>query len=604
MVQNVNFEIREILSDIIKNIGDVDNARNFRDQNLEIEITDDLENNFFAWNQNLLAEKKILLANLKTDKKTSSKTDLKNHRSCADMALLYLLFHDSKIMQQYCYVEGIEKRLFDNFEKARLLLNISKTYIGIAKNIFNKINQDIAELQDDSDLLALLILKDHFNKHNLKSAITSLKEFEQKLEINLVNKIKQLADKSNNQQDFAKLSKEIIELFLQPKQLNDQENSTKNQNYDLKSDAENFNLKLQNLAINRSKQKELKSGKKSSVLTEIKIEEIKKTDDIGAKKLESEDDNYQEKIEFIDNYKIFSNKFDEVVFPAKLLTKNELESLRAQLDIKLRQLNIISQRLILKLKKKLLAKKYLPLKYSQSEGILNRKKLTQIILKPSLPDIWQNFKLHDYQDAIVAILIDNSGSMRGSPIIMSAMASEIIAATLEKFAIKSEILGFTTCDWRGGKSKKLWESLGSKKNPGRLNDLRHIVYKSATQNFKKSKINLGLMLKDGILKENIDSEALLWARSRLMQYKQSRKILMVISDGAPIDDATTSNNDNDNILTDHLVKVISKIEKQSKIELVGIGIGHDVGQFYKNSIVIKNPDELGDVMIEKITNLL
>jgi cobaltochelatase CobT len=260
--------------------------------------------------------------------------------------------------------------------------------------------------------------------------------------------------------------------------------------------------------------------------------------------------------------------------------------------------------LILKLKKKLLAKKYLPLEYSQSEGVLNRKKLTQIILEPSSPDIWQNFKLHDYQDAIVAILIDNSGSMRGSPIIMSALASEIIAATLEKFSIKSEILGFTTSDWRGGKSRKLWESLGSKGNPGRLNDLRHIVYKSANQNFKKSKINLGLMLKDGILKENIDSEALLWAKSRLMQCKQTRKILIVISDGAPIDDSTTTNNNNENILTDHLSKVISKIEKQSKIELVGIGIGHDVGQFYKNSIVIKNPDELGDVMIEKITKLL
>ena len=447
-------------------------------------------------------------------------------------------------------------------------------------------------------------LKDIFNDWKYALTSSKVRDFEQKLDANLVNKINQLAAKSDDQESFAKLSQEIIELFLRPKDIDNKESGAKNQNQGLKLDSDNFDLKQDSQAIADNNKKELKTGKKKATLAEIEIKEIKVSDEAGAKKIISKDLEDRKKIEFVDGYKIFSNKFDEIVFPAKLLTKSELESLRLGLDMKLQTLNIISKRLILKLKKKLLAKKYLPLEYSQSEGVLNRKKLTQMILEPSSPDIWQNFKLHDYQDAIVAILIDNSGSMRGSPITMSALASEIIAATLEKFSIKSEILGFTTCDWRGGKSRKLWESLGSKSNPGRLNDLRHIVYKSANQNFKKSKINLGLMLKDGILKENIDSEALLWAKSRLMQSKQTRKILIVISDGAPIDDSTTTNNDNENILTDHLSKVISKIEKQSKIELVGIGIGHDVGQFYKNSIVIKNPDELGDVMIEKITKLL
>jgi cobaltochelatase CobT len=603
----VNPEFKDILFNTIKNISDVSNnpnIKNYCGKNLEIEIVDYIENNFFSWNQNLISDNKILLANLKSDKQTSLKIDLKNHRQCCDMALLYLLFHDPKIMQQNYYVDDAKQKLFDNFEKTRLLLNIAKQYLGITKNIFSKINDDIVDCQDDLDLIALLPLKDIFN--DWKYALTSLKvrDFEQKLDANLVNKINQLAAKSDDQESFAKLSQEIIELFLRPKDIDNKESGAKNQNQGLKLDSDNFDLKQDSQAIVDDNKKELKTGKKKAVLAEIEIKEIKLSDEAGTKKIESQDLEDIKKIEFVDGYKIFSNKFDEIVFPAKLLTKSELESLRLGLDMKLQTLNIISKRLILKLKKKLLAKKYLPLEYSQSEGVLNRKKLTQMILEPSSPDIWQNFKLHDYQDAIVAILIDNSGSMRGSPITMSALASEIIAATLEKFSIKSEILGFTTCDWRGGKSRKLWESLGSKSNPGRLNDLRHIVYKSANQNFKKSKINLGLMLKDGILKENIDSEALLWAKSRLMQSKQTRKILIVISDGAPIDDSTTTNNDNENILTDHLSKVISKIEKQSKIELVGIGIGHDVGQFYKNSIVIKNPDELGDVMIEKITKLL
>ena len=608
----IDSEFKNILLNTIKTISSDSkscNIKNYFEQNLEIEITDNLENNFFSWNQNLIDDQKILLAGLKPDEEISLKKDLKNYRPCADMALLYLLFCDPEIMRQNCYHEDLKQRLFDNFEKTRLLLSVARQYYGITKNIFNKINEDVLSCKDNFDLITLLPLADNFDDLNYKYLSSKLKDFEQELDINLANKIRQLADKSSNQEEFAKLSREIIELFFEQKTPDNQESAAKNQNQGLKLDAKNFNLKQENKAIIDSKEKKSETSSKKSSLPETEIEEIKKNDDAGIKKLESEDLTYQEKIEFKDGYKVFSNKFDEVIFPAKLLSREELELLGSQLDTKLQKLSVISKRLILKLKKKLLARKYLPLEYSQSEGILNRKKLTQIILKPSSAEIWQNFKLHDYQDAIVAILIDNSGSMRGSPIVMSALASGIIAATLEKFAIKSEILGFTTCDWRGGRSKKLWESTGGIKNPGRLNDLRHIVYKSASQNFKKSKINLGLMLKDGILKENIDSEALLWAKSRLMQHKQARKILMVISDGAPIDDSTTTNNDDENILTSHLSKIISKIEKQSKIEsakieLVGIGIGHDVGQFYKNSIVIKNPDELGDVMIEKITKLL
>ncbi len=427
----VNPEFKDILFNTIKNISDVSNnpnIKNYCGKNLEIEIVDNIENNFFSWNQNLINGNKILLANLKSDKKTSLKIDLKNHRQCCDMALLYLLFHDPKIMQQNYYVDDAKQKLFDNFEKTRLLLNIAKQYLGITKNIFSKINDDIFDCQDDLDLIALLPLKDIFNDWKYALTSSKVRDFEQKLDANLVNKINQLAAKSDDQESFAKLSQEIIELFLRPKDIDNKESGAKNQNQGLKLDSDNFDLKQDSQAIADNNKKELKTGKKKATLAEIEIKEIKVSDEAGAKKIISKDLEDRKKIEFVDGYKIFSNKFDEIVFPAKLLTKSELESLRLGLDMKLQTLNIISKRLILKLKKKLLAKKYLPLEYSQSEGVLNRKKLTQMILEPSSPDIWQNFKLHDYQDAIVAILIDNSGSMRGTPIVMSAMAAEAPSA--------------------------------------------------------------------------------------------------------------------------------------------------------------------------------
>lgn len=591
----VNPEIKNILSRTIKAIS------SNNDDDFEIEISDCLINNFFTWDENLINGKKILLPNLKSK---SAKKEIKEYRPAADMALLYLLFCNNEIIKQNSYSEELKQKFLINFEKTRLLLNVSKQYLGIAKNIYSKINDDIVSCQNDFDLIPLLPLKDHFNIESCHFLFSKLQVIESKLGLALAAKISKLANYSSDQERYLKASKKIIDLLLPEKIANHQQLNTNNQNDGLKSDNESSNFNQENLAEGSLKKKELKSGKEKTISPQIEIKEIKISDEIGHQISKDQDFNYQEKIEFIDGYKVFTNRFDEIIFPAKLFAKDELELLRLQLNTKLENLNTISKKLVLKLKRKLLAKKSLPLEYSQSHGILNRKKLTSIILKPYATDIWQNYKVHDYKDAIVTILIDNSGSMRGLPIVMSALASEIIAATLEKFAIKSEILGFTTSNWRGGESKKLWENLNRPKNPGRLNDLRHIVYKSANQNFKKSKTNLGLMLKDGFLKENIDSEALLWAKSRLMQYQQSRKILIVISDGAPIDDATTANNDNDKILTDHLLKVISKIEKQSKIELVGIGIGHDVTEFYRNSIVIKNLDELGDVMIEKISDLL
>ena len=301
-------------------------------------------------------------------------------------------------------------------------------------------------------------------------------------------------------------------------------------------------------------------------------------------------------------YKIFNSSFDEVIYPAKYLGKPELDLLLSQLMAKIATLKTVSNKISLKFKQKLLSKKNNILEYQQL-GVLNRKKLTQIVLNPHLENIFINQKNHDYQNTTITLLLDNSGSMRGMPIVISAMSCQIIATILERFGVKTEIIGFTTVDWKGGKVKKLWEMSGRPSEPGRLNQLRHIIYKHSKQSFKKAKINLGLMLKEGLLKENIDGEALLFAKARLMQQSEKRKILVVISDGNPVDDSTNSANGYD-ILSWHLQKVIWQIEKQQKIEVIGIGIGHDLQRFYQNSITIDNLEDLGNVLIAKISDAL
>ena len=236
------------------------------------------------------------------------------------------------------------------------------------------------------------------------------------------------------------------------------------------------------------------------------------------------------------------------------------------------------------------------------EGILDTSKLTRIITNSNNSLSYKKEKEIKFEDTTVTLLIDNSGSMRGKPIMVAALTTDMIATTLEKCKIKVEILGFTTKAWKGGKTREHWLKNGKERNPGRLNDLRHIIYKSADQNSKKSKINLGLMLKEGLLKENIDGEALLWATSRMSKRPESRKILIVISDGAPVDDSTLSVN-NSNYLEKHLKSTILSIEERSNIELLAIGIGHNVGQYYSKAITIHDVEELGGIMFEKIDSL-
>lgn len=301
-------------------------------------------------------------------------------------------------------------------------------------------------------------------------------------------------------------------------------------------------------------------------------------------------------------YQVYTRKYDEIVMAHELSAPDELQRLRMQLDAKLMQFSGVTSRLAARLQRLLMARRLRHWEFEQEEGMIDAARLPQVIISPDYPYYYKIERDTDFRDTVVTLLLDNSGSMRGRPITVAALSADILARTLERCGVKVEILGFTTRDWKGGSSRKQWVADGSPPQPGRLNDLRHIIYKSADQRWMRGRRNLGLMLKDGILKENIDGEAILWAHERLMNRPEDRKILMVISDGAPVDDSTLSVN-NGAYLDTHLREVINHVENRSPVELLAIGIGHDVTRYYNRAVTLTDVNELSDTMVRELTAL-
>ncbi|SMH53045.1 cobaltochelatase subunit CobT [Azospirillum agricola] len=301
-------------------------------------------------------------------------------------------------------------------------------------------------------------------------------------------------------------------------------------------------------------------------------------------------------------YKAFTTRFDEVVDAADLCDPAELERLRHLLDQQLQHLQGVISKLANRLQRRLMAKQQRSWSFDLEEGILDAARLARVVANPVLPLSFKKEKETDFRDTVVSLLIDNSGSMRGRPISIAAISADILARTLERCAVKVEVLGFTTRAWKGGQAREHWVASGKPAHPGRLNDLRHIVYKSADMPWRRARKNLGLMLREGILKENIDGEALQWAYTRLLGRPEQRRILMVISDGAPVDDSTLSVNAG-NYLERHLRQVIEQIETRSPVELVAIGIGHDVTRYYRRAVTIVDAEQLGGTMMNKLAEL-
>ena len=301
-------------------------------------------------------------------------------------------------------------------------------------------------------------------------------------------------------------------------------------------------------------------------------------------------------------YKVFCRDFDEVVDADNLCSSEELKRLRDRLDQLIDPSKSVIAKLANRLQRLLLAQQRRSWEFDKEEGILDSSKLHKIITDPLTPLSFKTEKETSFKDTVLTMLVDSSGSMRGRSMTTAAISADIIGSTLDKCNIKTEILGFTTKHWKGGDSRKLWVECGKPSSPGRLNDLRHIIFKPADLAWRRAKKNLGLMLREGLLKENVDGEALLWASSRLIKRPEQRKILMVISDGAPVDDSTLSTNST-SYLDNHLKQVISEIENKTELELIAIGIGHDVTKYYKKAVTIHRAEELGNVMLEQLTDL-
>ena len=301
-------------------------------------------------------------------------------------------------------------------------------------------------------------------------------------------------------------------------------------------------------------------------------------------------------------YRAFTAEFDEVVEADVLCDADELTRLRSLLDQQLAHLQSVISRLANRLQRRLLAKQARAWEFDLDEGMLDTARLTRVVTNPTYPLSYKREKETEFRDTVVTLLIDNSGSMRGRPITVAAMSADILARTLERCGVKVEILGFTTRAWKGGQARERWIAAGKPANPGRLNDLRHIIYKPADAPWRRARKSLGLMLREGILKENIDGEALIWAHSRLLARSEQRRILMVISDGAPVDDSTLSVNPG-NYLERHLREVIAEIERNSPVKLVAIGIGHDVTRYYRRAVTIVDAEQLGGAMLDKLAEL-
>ena len=561
-------------------------------------------------NSNIILEKEETL-NLPS---ISSSFDFNDLRGASDSFALKKRFHNEGLLNQLVSINPDIKEEITFLEKMRYELYGSKPYKGIAKNIHTKWLKrlNLIQAKNQSDIRDLLF----FTLTKYFIDISDSKEWKKNNEL-----LKKITNKENNQ-EFYNLLKALPEyLDNQKKFLEHSVNLLRllfpKNNEEQEKDDKDTDEGPQEEDVNEQKNKEeaqANSPEENKVEDEVHTPESDTDNSQSSVQgeevdIEITDQQIEEYLQTIDsyrnlgqNYKTATSQYDEIIEAQKLCDLEELIALRKQLDDKCDIYQKQISRLANKLYRKLQSKQNRSWSFDLDEGILDTSKLTRVITNSNSSLSYKKEKEIKFEDTTVTLLIDNSGSMRGKPIMIAALTTDMIAATLEKCKIKVEILGFTTKAWKGGKTREHWLKNGKEKNPGRLNDLRHIIYKSADQNSKKSKINLGLMLKEGLLKENIDGEALLWASSRISKRPETRKILIVISDGAPVDDSTLSVNSS-NYLEKHLKSTILSIEERSNIELLAIGIGHNVGQYYSKAITIHDVEELGGIMFDKIETL-
>jgi cobaltochelatase CobT len=567
-----------------------------------ISNNDNLEISF--GNEDLKSEK--LIIRLPEIKDINNKNDFLNIRAMADSESLKLRYSDKKIYDSFEPSGNTSKKLYKLAEKIRYEKLGSQKFDGIKKNIINFYNTKNEYLNSEKDkdkteeAFEYCLRQQFFNLKDNKNIEKEIKSFKKKFNIKFKNKIDFLIENINDQSKFNSIIAKLI------KQLELQDNLDDNKNPDNKRD--NPDQKEKNQTKNKDKSEKNEEKQEMSIDTSTSETENEEND-ASEEEIEVQDysKNTEKKrnnnVNLIDEkYKIFTEEFDEVIKAEDLEPEIELNRLRQNLDQQLSQLKNFISKLANKLQRKLLAKQNRSWNFDLEEGLLDTSKLPRIIIDPFNSLSFKKEKDIEFKDTLVTILIDNSGSMRGKPISVAAICADILSRTLERCMVKVEILGFTTKHWKGGSCRDKWMKSEKPFNPGRLNDLRHIIYKSADTPWRQAKNNIGLMLKEGLLKENIDGEALNWAFNKMVKRKEDRKILMVISDGAPVDDSTLSTNSSDYLET-NLKNTVKWIEDKSNIELLAIGIGHDVTRYYKRAVKIADVQDLGDVMINQLTEL-
>ena len=546
------------------------------------------------------------LINLTEPNIESIKNNLTYIRAEADSLALEFRFHSKEIHDDLINNSEFSNEIFNALEQSRIEAKGSTFFKGIKSNITNKHILDLKKNTHNDQINIAEAFKyvayEKFLNLNLGESNKKNRKFiKDKFGDDYEKVFKDLTESIENQKTFGSKIKKYLEDYGFFDQ-NENQKTSDDLKQDNEIDKDNENNESNEQENNDTNQTKTETDSSSLDLQEtVSMEE---NDEIGEDSSEGEIE-YFPKIEnnnFIEEYKSFTKDYDEVINANELCDQKELEKLRYNLDKQVFSFLPLITKIANRLQRKLLAQQNRNWDFNMEEGYLDTSRLSKIIANPQNKLSYKQEKEVEFKDTVVSLLIDNSGSMRGRPITVAALCSDILAKTLERCLIKTEILGFTTKAWKGGASREKWIKEGKPSNPGRLNDLRHIVYKSADSPSRRSKQNLGLLLREGILKENIDGEALVWANNRLKNRQEKRKILIVISDGAPVDDSTLSVNPG-NYLERNLRDVINQVESKKEIELVAIGIGHDVSRYYSKAITIMDVDQLGEVLLNELSEI-
>ncbi|WP_109797421.1 MULTISPECIES: cobaltochelatase subunit CobT [Novosphingobium] len=540
-------------------------------------------------------------------------------RGHADSMALRLRHHNAALHGRNAPAEPLARACYDAVEQVRYEALGANAYAGMRGNLGAALDMRVASdpiaraaKPEDVPLptaLALLLREKLTGAEVPASASTGMAMVRSWIESRIGNDVEALALSLDDQRAFQQIALDMLQHLELTQSASDQEEET---DEDEGEQQEDEGEEEPSTSDDQDQQPSEVAGDTSEGDEESDSEEeVEQNDDAADSDMADEGEEgmlptrpnrpWTDLPEDFD-YKAFTVQFDEVVAATDLCDEEELTRLRAYLDTQLKGLQGVVTRLANRLQRRLMAQQNRSWDFDQEEGLLDAARLARVVISPGHSLSYKVERDVEFKDTIVTLLIDNSGSMRGRPISIAAISADILARTLERCGVKTEILGFTTRAWKGGQSREAWLAGGKPAQPGRLNDLRHIIYKKADEPWRRARKNLGLMMREGLLKENIDGEALLWAHTRLLARPEDRRILMVISDGAPVDDSTLSVN-NAGYLEQHLRKVIGWIEKQSPVQLVAIGIGHDVTRYYRRAVTIMDAEQLGGTIIEQLADL-